>query len=443
MSAAAQAQPVQKALPKVLRIGIVQDGKVTERLIRSGDAVSVGDSTKATFAFSGHGLGQIHTLFAPAGGSYQLVVSPAVEGKISWKDGIRDLSDLRARGEMQKKGEHWALQLNENVRGKVVLGTTTLLFQFVNAPPEPVRAVSPADFRPRFFNDDDPLFLGLTAVFNGIALLFYVAVMLQPHVEEDPMKLLKSTLDLYPDKEPEEVVIQVQPEKGNTEDTKPAETKKADTKPAATSKATSAPSAESVTKQSLALQMFGTAGEGSDQMALDILGDQQAMSGQLDAALGNVSGAEVATAGNVGLMGGKGGGQGDVAVGITRSDGSAAGTGDAAVIKVVRAKAVEEAGERTDDEGDGSGVVKVVKGSKARIETCVQQALKKDPTTNGRVAVGWGVNKGKVIDAHITSNSTKNEELGACVLRTVRSLRFDEGYSGTIDEYAWVVSGVE
>lgn len=57
------------------------------------------------------------------------------KGKISWKDGIRDLSDLRTRGEMSKRGEHHVLQLNENVRGKLAFGNTTLLFQFVNAPP--------------------------------------------------------------------------------------------------------------------------------------------------------------------------------------------------------------------------------------------------------------------------------------------------------------------
>lgn len=443
MSAAAQAQSGQKSLPKVLRIGIIQEGKVAERLIRSGDTVSVGDSPRATFTFAGHGLGQAHNLFVPGGGSYVLVVPESVEGKISWKDGIRDLSDLRARGEMQKKGEFWTLQLGENIRGKIVLGENTLLFQFVNAPPEPVRAVSPADFRPRLFNDDDPLFLGLTGVFNGIAFLFYIAVMLAPPVEDNGMEAAKEFFSRP--KEPEAEVITIKaPDQGNTEQKKPDTTKQADKKDNGAPKPKSAPSAESVTQKSLALQLFGTTGMGSDQQAADILGDQAAIAGRLDAAMNGVTGAEVASAGSLGLMSGSGGGgTGDIAVGIKNAEGGAAGTGTAAVVKVKKPKADAEAGDISADEGDAGSIVKVVKASKGRIETCVQQALNKDPTTSGRVAVGWSVAKGKVSDAHITSNSTKNDDLGQCVLRAVRSMRFDESFTGTVDEYAWVVSGVD
>ncbi|GDX78624.1 hypothetical protein LBMAG42_04350 [Deltaproteobacteria bacterium] len=443
MSAAAQPQAAQKQLPKVLRIGVVQEGKIAqERLIRAGEAVTVGDGQRATFAFQNLGLGPAHQLFVPSAGGYALVVPESVEGKISWKDGIRDLSDLRTRGEMQKRGQFWALQLNESVRGKIALGNTTLLFQFVNAPPEPVRAVTPSDFKPRVFNDDDPLFLGLLGVFNGIAVLFYIAILLADPVEDNAIDHLEDALDLVVDVE--KIILPPEAtEIGKTDEAKPDEVKKPadkteDAAPAAKQEAT----AENVVKKSVLLQMLGTSGVGSDQLANDIIGDQAAMSGQLDAALNGVNGAEMATADSVGLKAGAGGGTGDAAVGITAQTAGQAGTGDAATIKVKKARIDSDAAGDIDvAEGDAGEVQKVVRGNKGRIETCVQNALKQDPSTSGRVGVTWTINKGKVAGASVTKNTTGNDELGTCIAKAVRTMRFDESFTGTVDEYAWVVSG--
>lgn len=445
MSAAAQSQAAQKSLPKVLRIGVVQEGKIIqERLIKSGEAVTVGDSPKSTFSYAGLGVGPSHGLFVASGGNYSLVVPEKLEGKISWKDGIRDLSELRSRGEMQKRGEFWALPLNENVRGKVSLGNVTLLFQFVNAPPEPVRAVTAADFRPRMFNDDDPLFLGLLGVFNLIAVLFYVAILLHPPVEDNALDHMDRALDLVVEKVEQIEIEETKPviEDKGAEDKKVEDKKPADKTEDAAASAKPAPTAESVAKKSLVLQMLGTTGEGSDQIASDILGDQAAMSGKLDSALDGVNGTEMASADSVGLMKGKGaGGTGDAAVGITQSTAGKAGTGDAATIAIKKPKVDVGEGDVDAEEGDPSDIGRVVKSSKARIETCVQTALKKDPNINGRVGVGWTIQAGKVTEAHVTKNTSGSEELGGCIAKTVRSLRFDASVTATVDEWAWVVSG--
>ncbi len=439
MSAAAQPQAAPKSVPKVLRIGVVQEGKIAqERLIKAGEAVTVGDGAKVTFSFQGLGLGQSHALFVASGGNYALVVPERVEGKISWKDGIRDLSDLRARGEMQKRGEFWALPLTETVRGKVSLGNVTLLFQFVNAPPEPVRAVTAADFRATVFSEDDPLFLGLLGVFNLIAVLFFVVTVLHPPIEENALDHMDRALDLVVDKvELPPVDAQVIEDKG------PDEVKEEKVKPkdkAEAEEAKPAPTAESVAKKSLILQMLGTTGEGSDQIANDIIGDQQAMAGKLDAALQGVTGTELANGDNSGLKGGGAGGNGDAAVGITKADAGKAGVGDAAIV-VRKPKVDVGEGDVDAEEGDPADIGRVVRASKGRIETCVQAALRKDPNTNGRIGVGWTIQKGRVTEAHTTKNTTGSDELATCVAKTVRSLRFDESVVGVVDEWAWVVSG--
>lgn len=442
MSAAAQPQPTAKTLPKVLRIGVVQDGKIAqERLIRAGEAVTVGSGPKSSFQIPTANLGVMHALFVVGGGSYQLVVPEHVEGKISWKDGIRDLSDLRTRGEMSKRGEHHFLQLNENVRGKLAFGNTTLLFQFVNAPPEPVRALTAADFRPRFFNDDDPLFLGLFGVFNLIAVLFYVAILILPPVEDNALDHVDDAADLIVDRlELPKPVVEIAPEPGADEPVpeKAKEAPKAqDAPPAAQTPA----SAESVAKKSLVLQALGTNGVGTDEFVDNILGNEQAQSGSLASALDGVSGVEMATQGNSGLKTGGKGGSGDATVGITQANAGKAGTGDGVAVVVKKAKVEGGDGDVQTDEGDPADIGRVVRLKKGAIETCVQNALKKDSGTNGRIAVGWVIQAGKVSGAVVKKNTTGNEELGNCVAKTVRSMRFDESVTATVDEWAWVVSG--
>jgi len=442
MSVPAQPQPAARPAPKVLRIGMIQDGKIAqERLIKLGDAVTIGSGPKVTFHLPGAGLGVSHPLFVTGGGSYQLVVPERVEGKISWKDGIRDLSDLRTRGEMSKRGEFYVLQLTESVRGKVAFGTTTLLFQFVNAPPEPIRALSAADFRPRFFNDDDPLFLGLLGVFNMIAVLFYVVILLSPPIEENALDQVEDALALIVDRVqlPPPVVENI-PEPGKEAD-KPEVKKEGpkadDAPPAPKAKAT----AEDVVQNSVTLQALGTNGLGTDEFVDNILGNEQAQAGELSSALDGVSGVQMATGDNFGLKQGGKGGSGDVAVGITQSTGGKAGTGDGVAVVVRKAKVESGDGDFVADEGDPKDVGRVVRASQGRIESCVQSALKKDPNTSGRVAVGWVIQAGKVSGAVVKKNSTNDPDLGKCIEKAVRGMRFDAGVTASIDEWAWIVSG--
>ncbi len=449
MSAAAQqSQAPSKNLPKVLRIGVVQEGKIVqERLIRAGDPVTFGEGSRNTFVYAGTALGAAHTLFVPNGNSYNLAVPESIEGKISWKDGIRDISDLRAKGEMQKRGDIWHLPLSENVRGKVAVGAVTVLFQFVPAPPEPVRAVSAADFRPKIFNDDDPLFLGLLGVFNLIAVAFQVWVFLTPVPEENALDHVDDALDLLVERKPEKIIIK----DNNAIDQTKAETKKPEAKTEAKKdddgapkpEAKPEPTAESVAKKSVLLQMLGTTGAAnSDQVANDILGDAQAQKGSLDSALEGVGKVEAASADNLGLKSGGQGGKGDAAVGITSATGGEAGTGTGATVAVKKPKVdLSGEGDVSAEEGDAGGVAKVVRANKGRIETCVQVSLRQNPDLSGRVSAGWVIQQGKVSDVHVVKNTTGDPALGECIVKAVRSFRFDAGLTATVDEFPWVVSG--
>lgn len=97
-----------------------------------------------------------------------------------------------------------------------------------------MRALTAADFRPRFFNDDDPLFLGLFGVFNLIAVLFYVAILILPPVEDNALDHVDDAADLIVDRlELPKPVVEIAPEPGADEPVpdKPKEAPKAQDAP--------------------------------------------------------------------------------------------------------------------------------------------------------------------------------------------------------------------
>lgn len=447
MSATAP-QTSQKALPKVLRIGVAQDGKIVqEKLLKIGETVTVGENPRNSFVITGTKLPPRFELFTPRGDGYMLTVPDWIEGKIQWKDGIRGLDELRARGEAVKKGELFTYQLNENVRGKVSIGPATLLFQFVPAPPEPVRAVSAADFRPRFFEDDDPLFQGLLGVFSLIAAAFMTWVYTTPPSEHVDLDALADAADLVVDRKIERVeIIEAPPDEGPAK----AEEKKEDTKPKEDTKAEQTKSQdnkpadkESVAKKSVLLQLIGTSGNANGANAVeDLLGDDAASMAGLDAALSGVSGVQNADAANLaGAKGGSGTGREDAKVGVGVATGGDGKVGTSTAKVTVKAKVETGTADADVAEGDAGNIGSVVKKSQGRITSCLEQGLKANPSLNGRVSVGWNIQAGKVKDARLVQNTTGDDALGKCIVNAVRQFRFDPGLTAEVAEFPWVVSG--
>lgn len=446
MSATAAHAPSNKPVAKVLRIGVVREEKVVQhRLMRIGETVSVGPDSRATFQVTDTRLTKAHDIFVAHSGSYQLNATDWMEGKIQWREGIRDLTDL-LKAEGQRKGDHVGLQLNENVRGKVVVGDTTFLFQFVPAPPEPVRAMTAADFRPRLIDEDDPLFLGLLGIFTLVAAAFMVYVYVTPLPEHSDLDQVDAAASLVVNKiERVEVPETTQAEDKGKEETKVEKPKPADKpadKPAPTAAAPApAPSAESVQQRSLLLQQLGTIGKsGGDDAVADLIGDDAAQTGSLDAALSGVSGVQSATSEALAMKRGQAGGAGDAKVGIVAGAAGSASAGGAAAV-VVKPKINFGTADATADEGDVGGIGPAVKKYRGKIEYCTQQALRLNPKLNGRVSVGWKIVKGKVSDVHLVENGTNDSAVATCVVNAVRGMRFDETLTAEVDSYAWVLSG--
>ena len=157
-----QAQKSRAPEAKILRIGIIHSGRIVEeRLIPSGQSVSVGESPKCTVVIPpGAVPSKRFELFAAKGGRYELHFTTQMHGKVAVQEQVVTLAALSQKGQAKKRGNFFSLGLTDRNRGKVYVGEYTVLFQFVTPPPQPVRHRS-SDFRGWRWQDVDWLFLGI------------------------------------------------------------------------------------------------------------------------------------------------------------------------------------------------------------------------------------------------------------------------------------------
>ena len=130
---------------KILRIGIIQGGKIIEeKLIRKRIPISFGSSAKNTFVLAASNVPKSFKLFQIKGKSYTLSFTDTMNGRVSVKDKVVDFAALKTQKLVGKKGDSYVLTLNDSSKGKIVIGDVTILFQFVAAPPEPVKPQLPS-----------------------------------------------------------------------------------------------------------------------------------------------------------------------------------------------------------------------------------------------------------------------------------------------------------
>src|SRR6188768_2661845 len=121
--------------PKVLRIGVVQGGRVTEeRIIKQRVHVTVGPNEKNLFVVASGNLPPSFRLFELVGNDYHLNFLDGMSGRVALPTGISDLNVLRGQARRSPQGAY-QVKLTEDSRGKVVVGDVTFLFQFVAPPP--------------------------------------------------------------------------------------------------------------------------------------------------------------------------------------------------------------------------------------------------------------------------------------------------------------------
>jgi hypothetical protein len=182
----AGAQAQQPAGPKILRIGlIIGDKIVEERLVRDRQPVTIGQSSKNSFAVPSPDLPKSWPLFTVAGGRYVLQFAESMDGRISDGGQVHTLAQLKSTGRANRSGAAFQLPLTEGARGKIVVGDMTLLFQFVTAPPPRPRPQLPHSVRGSLADQIDPYM----AVVLVVSLLIHsVAYGYFKYIRDEPRK---------------------------------------------------------------------------------------------------------------------------------------------------------------------------------------------------------------------------------------------------------------
>ena len=205
MTAVMRAMP-QATGPKVLRIGLVQGGKVIEeRVIKQRTHVSIGPSEKSMFVIPSKNIPPNFRLFELIGGEYVLNYLDGMTGRVALKTGISDLGALRGQAKRVQvgTGQMYQVNLSDEARGKVVVGETTFLFQFVAPPPVQPKPQLPVSVKAGLANDID----WTTTIIAAFSFLFHFGAVgsiysdwMDPVIDDevDISQLLESVKQLPP-----------------------------------------------------------------------------------------------------------------------------------------------------------------------------------------------------------------------------------------------------
>ena len=434
---------------RVLRIGIVQGGRIIdERLVRSRGNISIGWSSKATFAVPSEALPKEWLLFELTPKGYVARFADAMDARIAVGNEVISLAQLKQAGRIRHQGSAWLLLLDERSRGKISVGDLTILFQFVTPPPPQPRPRLPASVRGSWTTGLDWAFTLIAGV-SFVAHLVLVVYLRnvdwprKPDIEEIPDRFVQMVVKAKPPEAPKQ--------QAKTDDK--SEEKKVEKTVASSSAAKKAPVkeisaeekaridaerrarlAEQVRNTGI-LKLLGAKADGSGSIA-DVLGKGDVDRDQ-EKAFQGVGGLTVATS-DAALRGVKSGtgGSGKVAdIGSLRGAGTIASgsTGAGATEKRVSGVVKSEA-PAVDGELDPALVSKEVRARIGAVKACYERALKRNPNLSGKIKVRWTITAaGTVSGVDIADDSMGDSEVSSCIKQLVARWRFPAPSGGSVE----------
>ena len=149
---------------KVLRIGVIQAGKIVEeRVLSARQPVTLGTEARNTIAVPLAKVPASVTVFTFHGDRYLLHFEQGAEGRVQGPRGTAELGALVSQGVAKQAGKVCSVPVNDDQRGKVVIGDITLLWQFVPPPAEVPKPALPKEAKGAHFKSMDRLFVTVLA----------------------------------------------------------------------------------------------------------------------------------------------------------------------------------------------------------------------------------------------------------------------------------------
>lgn len=455
------AKKERKQRRKILRVGIIQNGRVIEeRLIREREPVLIGTSLKNTLVVASETFPSSDEVFGLRNDNYVLRFKEGMKGRVSLEDGVYDLSTLVKSGKAKKKRKTYTVELTDNSRGKIGLDDVTILFQFVTPPPLRVLPQLPASMRGGLF-----FFLsnvaGLNKEFVGsllfsaalqIGLLLYLQFFVPPPARGDSNDLLAERWVRF---NPDEASLE--PQKTETDPSKEGEiieeeeAEKAEeasageTEEEATGDNTTTGSEsenigevtkEVVVEQSALASFYDSTGgidlgiDTADSMANSRVEEAMAQA-NLGGSDGPTSSQVQGTAGgaerNVGRKEVGSGGPSEVAQKAQAEQ--ATTSGSAQVSASVRGSKPRSAG---GGHLDQSNLQRTLRRKRRDVQRCYERALASNPNLGGRLIIQFTVGQGGVVTKASLPTNQLGSAVGNCVVGKVRRWRFDSPKGGTV-----------
>lgn len=451
---------------KILRIGIIQNGKIIEeRLLRRRESVTIGQSPRNTFVLPANAVPRSYTLFELKAGVYYLNFRENMDGRVSVEDAVLDFRGLRDQKLAKKRGDHYALTLSEKSRGKVVVGEVTLLFQFVTSPPPPSKLQLPASVRGGWFQRIDWPFANIlmgSMVFQVFSIVFVtsreypeppkgIEAMPDRFVEfiakpipppEDKSKNDDEDGDKKKDDEGEEKVEKTEPEKQIRKAIAQAKPKAVETpEQAARRKAAEMARMQQNVKNKTILKFITVGDQGQGGGFVDTLKDG-ASDVKIADAFNGAEGVMVADREGMGRSRRRmeGGATGKVA-GIDDDALKAKGpagpvaTGNKGQEIKVRGNVVASKPSETYGTGvlDANAIAGVVKRRMGAVKSCYEKQLKRNPKLAGKVKLQFTIEEsGRVGGVKVVQDTTGDPAVGQCISNAIGRWRFPKPDGGSI-----------
>ena len=429
----------QQAGPKVLRIGLVQGGRVIEeRIIKQRTSVTIGTSEKSMFVIPSQSVPAQFKLFELIGSEYHLNFLDGMKGRVALQTGISDIEGLR--GQARRVGNAYQVRLTEEARGKIVVGETTFLFQFVAPPPPQPRPQLPLSVKGGLASQID-WDLTIIAAFSFLLHFGLIGAMysdwMDPPVNEDFN--IQGLVDLSKNLPPvqTETPTDATPSPSATASaSQPSEGKKASSGGKAGGGSVSERQAAALSQQAEAMQMQMLAAFGGNSAVQGALNRSDIPPQDLSGVA--KSGAGVSnTGGDLRLGSGGGGvvqpgkaGGGLAGIGNTGGGGTGSGAGKETAVKGPTGDA--QIGTTTASV-PVSDAERVVAGLRPKFRACYNKGLASDPGMAGGVTIVTKVApNGEVSAADASNVSGLSSDVVSCIQRAVRNAQFSApGGSGS------------
>ncbi len=442
-----------KRKQKILRLGVIQGGRIIEeRLIHHGESVTIGDGQRNTFVLHSAGLPKRFTLFAFKGGQYTLCFTDHMDGKVSMDGGIvMGFEEVRGKSRKVKDGVY-QFPLTPQMRGKVTVADTTILFQFVPPPLGAAKRVK-RGFGVPWHQQIDTTFLGifLASFVLHTTVMMYSLSLPAPKamtLEEVPDRFARIIVPNKPKQVKEEKPGEGEAKKEETEEKKPEKKKpeKADAgkdnskgkdkKPKLTEAQRKQKRKEELKKVGI-LRVLGSKFSGNTRVGIsgdNIFSIADASTGLGELIDRNAEGiATASTAEQFGLRA-----TSDTSlIGSGEVDGIASDAEVETEKRVAKRVPKAETGD-TDILGSMARATldQVIKKNLPAVTACYDKALKLNPNLSGKIYIEFTVAaSGRIssVEVRAASGTVMDKGLIACIKGRVRRWRFPASDEGSTD----------